>query len=336
MSFTLAELAKLCDASIKGDQSCEIRAVNTLKSARAGEIAFLSNPRYAAQLTATRASAVILRERDSRACPVNALITADPYLAYAQIANHLYPRSGHKAGRHQSAVIGHGCQIDATVSLAAHVVIGDNVRIGAGTRIGPGCVIEDEVVIGPRSLLAANVTLCRRVSVGAGVVLHPGVVIGADGFGFAEDHKTWLKLPQLGAVQIADEVEIGANSTVDRGAIEDTMIGAGVKIDNQVQIGHNVVIGAHTAIAGCAGIAGSAKIGQRCKIGGAVSINGHIDIADEVTIHGMSGVSKSIKSAGVYSSAMPAMDNKIWLRNIARLRQLGAKLKKIKNGPGKE
>ena len=336
MSFTLDELARLCDASIKGERSCEIRALNTLKSARAGEIAFLSNRRYAADLPGTRASAVILSERDSLACPVSALVTEDPYLAYAKIAGHLYPRPGHKPGRHQSAVSGPGCEIDGTVSIGAHAVIGARVRIGAGARIGPGCVIEDEVVIGPRCLLIANVTLCRRVRIGAGVVLHPGVVIGADGFGYAPDHGAWRKIPQLGAVVIGAEVEIGANTTVDRGALEDTLIGPGVKIDNQVQIGHNVVIGADTAIAGCVGIAGSVKIGRRCQIGGACGISGHIEIADDVRLQGMSGVTKSIKSAGVYSAAMPAMQHKTWLKNLACFRRLDAKSKKAGNSPEKE
>lgn len=328
MSFTLAELAELCEAGIKGERSREIRAINTLKSAGEGDIAFLANRRYAADLPGTRASAVILREQDSHACPVSALITRDPYLAYAKIASHLYPRPGHRPGRHQSAVSGPGSEIDGTASIGAHVVIGARVRIGAGTRIGPGCVIEDEVLIGPRCLLVANVTLCRRVRIGAGVVLHPGVVIGADGFGYALDHGAWRKIPQLGAVTIGAEVEIGANTTIDRGALEDTRIGPGVKIDNQVQIGHNVVIGADTAIAGCVGIAGSVRIGRRCQIGGACCINGHIEIADDVRLQGMSGVTQSIKSAGVYSSAMPAMENRAWLRNLARFRRLDAKSNK--------
>ena len=328
MSFTLAELAELCEAGIKGERSREIRAISTLKSAGDGDIAFLANRRYAADLPGTRASAVILREQDSHACPASALITADPYLAYAKIASHLYPRPGHKPGRHQSAVSGSGSEIDDTASIGAHAVIGANVRIGPGTRIGPGSVIEDEVVIGPRCLLIANVTLCRRVRIGAGVVLHPGVVIGADGFGYALDHGAWRKIPQLGAVAVGAEVEIGANTTIDRGALEDTRIGPGVKIDNQVQIGHNVVIGADTAIAGCVGIAGSVRIGRRCQIGGACCINGHIEIADDVRLQGMSGVTQSIKSAGVYSSAMPAMENKAWLRNLARFRRLDAKSKK--------
>ena len=329
MSFTLAELAELCEAGIKGERSREIRAINTLKSAGEGDIAFLANRRYAADLPGTRASAVILREQDSHACPVSALITADPYLAYAKIAGHLYPRPGHRPGRHQSAVSGPGSEIDDTASIGAHVVIGARVRIGAGTRIGPGCVIEDEVRIGPRCLLVANVTLCRRVRIGAGVVLHPGVVIGADGFGYAQDHGAWRKIPQLGAVAVGAEVEIGANTTIDRGALEDTWIGPGVKIDNQVQIGHNVVIGADTAIAGCVGIAGSVRIGRRCQIGGACCINGHIEIADDVRLQGMSGVTQSIKSAGVYSAAMPAMENRAWLRNLARFRQLDAKSRKL-------
>ena len=329
MSFTLAELAELCEAGIKGERSREIRAINTLKSAGEGDIAFLANRRYAADLPGTRASAVILREQDSHACPVSALITQDPYLAYAKIADHLYPRPGHRPGRHQSAVSGPGSEIDDTASIGAHAVIGARVRIGAGTRIGPGCVIEDEVRIGPRCLLIANVTLCRQVRIGAGVVLHPGVVIGADGFGYALDHGAWRKILQLGAVTIGAEVEIGANTTIDRGALEDTRIGPGVKIDNQVQIGHNVVIGADTAIAGCVGIAGSVRIGRRCQIGGACCINGHIEIADDVRLQGMSGVTQSIKSAGVYSAAMPAMENRAWLRNLARFRQLDAKSRKL-------
>jgi len=323
MAFTLEQLAEYIDARVKGDADCRITAINTLQNAGEGDISFLANRRYSRHLPVTGASAVILQADDLPACPTHALIVDDPYIAYAKIANLLY--AGDKTGRgiSPSARIGERCNIAATVCIAANAVIGNNVEIGEHCYIGPGCVIGDEVTMGEDSRLVANITILDRTRIASRVLIHPGVVIGADGFGIAKNEGGWLKIPQIGTVVIGDDVEIGANSTIDRGAIGDTVVEQGVKIDNQVQIGHNVHIGEHTAIAGCTGIAGSTTIGKRCMIGGAVGINGHIEITDDVVITAMSGVARSIKKAGIYSSGPPVItDNGLWRRNSVRFKQL--------------
>lgn len=329
MSATLGELSQVSGARLEGDSDCKINVVNTLKLAKEGEISFLSNRHYANQLAKTNASAVILAEDDLVNCPTNSLVSDTPYLAYAKIANYLYPRVKYSCSIDSSAVIGLSCDIDDSSCISANVVIGNNVVIGANTYIGPGCVIEDNVTIASDCSLVANVTLRFAVVLGKNVTLHPGVVIGADGFGMAQENGHWLNIPQIGSVIIGNNVDVGANSTIDRGAIEDTIIENGVKIDNQVQIGHNVHIGEHTAIAGCTGIAGSTIIGKRCMIAGAVAISGHIQITDDVVVTGMSGVANSIKSPGVYSAGIPITDNKTWRRNVVRFKNLDALFKKI-------
>lgn len=329
MPATLGELSQVSGARLEGDESCQINAVNTLSSAREGEISFLSNRHYASQLPQTNASAVILAESDLKDCPTNSLVSETPYLVYAKIANYLYPGEKLTAYTDKSAIIGSGCNIDDQVYISAHVVIGNNVTIGTGTHIGAGCVIEDNVYIGDNTTIIANVTLRNDVIVGSNVILHPGVVIGAAGFGIAQENAKWINIPQIGSVKIGNNVDVGANTTIDRGAIEDTIISDGVKIDNQVQVGHNVIIGEHTAIAGCTAIAGSTIIGKRCIIAGAVGISGHIEIADDVIITGMSGVANSIKSPGVYSSGLPVTENKTWRRNIIRFKKLDEILKKL-------
>ncbi|MCZ6804670.1 MAG: UDP-3-O-(3-hydroxymyristoyl)glucosamine N-acyltransferase [Proteobacteria bacterium] len=330
MPATLGELSQVSGARLEGDEDCIISSLNTLKLAKEGEISFLSNRHYANQLPQTNASAVILSEEDFKNCPTNSLVSETPYLAYANIAIHLYPKTKRSGYIDESVVFGSDCNIDSSVSISANVVVGNNVVIHSGTTIGPGCVIENNVEIGENTSLHANVTLCHDVILGRNIILHPGVVIGADGFGLVQEKDQWIKIPQIGSVIIDDNVEVGANSTIDRGAIEATIIGPGVKIDNQVQIGHNVVVGENTAIAGCAGIAGSSVIGKRCMIGGAVSISGHIEITDDVIITGMSGVANSIKSPGVYSSGLPIVtDNRIWRKNIIRFKKLDEIIKKI-------
>ena len=329
MTATLAELSKISGARLEGDADCEIVAVNTLSKAGKGELTFLSNRHYANQLAQTNASAVILADEDIDNCPTNSLVSTTPYLAYAKVANYLYPQEQRLGKVDESAAIGKNVSISDSAYISANVVIGDNVNIGSDVYIGPGCVIDNDVNIGKSSKLLANVVLRKAVVVGQNVTLHPGVVIGADGFGMAQENGQWLNIPQIGSVKIGDNVDVGANSTIDRGAIEDTVISDGVKIDNQVQIGHNVIIGEHTAIAGCAGIAGSTVIGKRCMIAGAVAISGHIEIVDDVIITGMSGVANSIKSPGVYSSGLPVTDTKTWRRNIIRFKKLDEILKKL-------
>ncbi len=329
MSATLGELSDVSGAKLVGDSECVITAVNTLGLAKKDEISFLSNRHYAPLLLQTKASAVILAEADLKNCSTNALVSNEPYLVYAKIANYLYPVKRQTGAIDEHAVIGQECSIDDTSTISANVVIGDNVVINAGVYIGPGCVIAENVCIDEDTILYANITVCRDVIIGKNVILHPGVVLGADGFGLAQENGQWLKIPQIGSVTIGDDVEVGANSTIDRGAIGDTIISNGVKIDNQVQIGHNAFVGEDTAIAGCVALAGSAIIGKRCQIGGACSINGHIEITDDVVITGMSGVANSIKSPGIYSSAIPVTENKIWRKNIIRFRKLDEIIKNI-------
>ena len=329
MAATLGELSQISGTRLEGDADCEISAVNTLGLAKTGEISFLSNRHYAYQLPRTNASAVILSEDDFKNCPANSLVSENPYLAYAKIANYLYPKVKLSDYIDKNSIIGSDCQIDSSSYISTNVVIGNNVVIDAGVNIAPGCVIEDNVIIGENTRLFANTTLRHSVVLGKNVTIHPGVVIGADGFGMAQENEQWLNIPQIGSVKIGDNVDVGANSTIDRGAIEDTIISSGVKIDNLVQIAHNVIIGEHTAIAACVGIAGSTVIGKRCLIGGAVGINGHIEIVDDVIITAMSGVANSIKSPGVYSSALIVTDNKTWRRNIIRFKKLDEIIKTI-------
>lgn len=331
MSSRLGEIAEVINAELIGDPGCEISGVGTLKNAGPDQLSFYANRRYSNQLKFTRAAAVVLAPEDAGLCPVSCLLTDDPYLAYVKAVRYLHPDPPLHPGIHPSASIaetaqlGNGVCIGANSSIGAHVVIGNNVFIG------PGCVLGDYAVIGANSRLTANITVCHYVQIGERVLLHPGVVIGADGFGIANDNGQWLKIPQLGSVIISDDVEIGANTTIDRGAIDNTVIEEGVKIDNQVQIGHNTVIGAHTAIAGCAVIAGSVKIGKRCMIGGATAIAGHIEIADGVTITGLSGVTNSIKESGVYSGAMTVTDNRTWRKNMARFRHLDELVRRVQS-----
>ena len=322
MQYTLREIADEIDVELHGDPQCIITDVATLQNAGESALSFLANRRYYRYLNSTKAAAVILSEADQNGCPTNYLIAADPYLSFVKAVRFLNPDRSFNPGISDSAVIGVNSTISPSAFIGPNVVIGDNVNIGDNVYIGPGCVIGDTVIVGDNTTLTANVTLCQDVKLGRRVLLHPGAVIGSDGFGIARDKDAWLKVPQLGSVAIFDDVEIGANATVDRGAIEDTVIEAGVKIDNQVQIGHNVRIGEHTAIAGCAAIAGSVTIGKRCAIGGLAALSGHIDIVDDVTVTGMSGVSNSIKNAGVYSSAPSITDNKTWRKNVARFRKL--------------
>lgn len=330
--YTLRHIAYLIQAELQGDPDTVITGINALDKAKKGDIAFLDNARYQKYLPDTHASAVILSANDSVNCKTNALVTANPYLAYAKVAK-LFEKALTKiAGIHPSAIIGKNCQIHSTASIGPNAVIGDEVIIEADVTIGAHCVIGERSIIGANTRLWSGVTLYHAVNIGRGVIIHSGAVIGSDGFGNANEKGAWFKVPQLGGVRIGDNVEIGANTTIDRGALEDTIIEEGVRLDNQIQIAHNVIIGAHTAIAACTGIAGSAKIGKYCLIGGGVGIAGHIEIADKVMITGMSGITHSIKQPGVYSSTMPAMESKKWWKILAYLHKFAevfTRLRKI-------
>ena len=320
--YSLAELAKRCGAQVRGDASVRIHAVATLEHAGLGSIAFLSNPHYRRYLEKTRASAVILAPGDAEHCRVPALVVENPYLAYARVASMLTPAPPARQGTDESACVHPNAHVAATAWIGQGAVIEEAAVIAAGASIGPNCVVMRATQVGEATRLVANVTLAENVRIGKRVLIHPGAVIGADGFGIARDGERWVKVPQLGSVTVGDDVEIGANTTIDRGALEDTLIGDGVKLDNQIQIGHNVRIGEHTAIAGCAAIAGSARIGRRCMIGGAAGIVGHIEIADDVTVTAMTLVSRSIAEPGVYSGSAPMDRATQWRKNTVRFRQL--------------
>lgn len=330
MPLTLQELSERVGGEVLGGGQVHISTVSSLHSATPGSISFLANRAYKRHLADTKAAAVILRREDADACPVAALLSDNPYLTYAKVAAILCPEPREPAGVHPSAVVADDAQLDSGVWVGPQAVVEAGARIGAGTVIGPGCVVGRGTRIGAESRLVANVTVLHDCVIGQRAILHPGVVIGADGFGIANDRGTWVKVPQLGGVVIGDDVELGANTTVDRGAIEDTVIEDGVKIDNQVQIAHNVRIGAHTAIAGCAGIAGSAKIGSHCAIAGGVGIAGHLEIADGVQITAMALVTKSISEPGVYSSGTPLQPNDLWHKNFARFRKLDEMARRLR------
>jgi UDP-3-O-[3-hydroxymyristoyl] glucosamine N-acyltransferase len=322
MSFTLGELAVRFGCSLKGDPDTRVSHVAALEEAGPDAVTFLANPKYRRHLSKTRAGAVIVEPRLADACPGAALIATNPYATYARIAALLHPVPAMASGVHASAAVDPSAQIDPTAAVGPRAVIEAGVVVGPRAVVGPGCVVMQGTRIGADTRLVANVTLCHHIALGERCLLHPGVVIGADGFGLAPDRGEWIKVPQIGSVQVGNDVEVGANTTIDRGAIEDTVIGDGVKLDNQIQIAHNVRIGAHTVIAGCAGIAGSATVGQRCMIGGMVGIAGHLTICDDVVVTGMSFVSGSIRKPGYYSSGLPIDETARFRKNAARFYQL--------------
>lgn len=320
--YTLAELAGYLNTEITTNRDCVIHGLAALRSAKTGELSFLDNPQYVKHLGETQASAVIIAPDYAEKCPVTSLVVKNPYLAYAKVAA-LFDRTPKPTlGIHTTAVIDPSSQVDPSVSIGANCVIGSRVVIGQDVIIGPGCVICDDCSIADGTRLYPNVTLYHKVTIGKGCIIHSGAVLGADGFGIVKEHGQWIRISQLGGVRIGDNVDIGANTTIDRGALNDTIIEDGVKIDNQVQIAHNVKIGRNTAVAGCTGIAGSAEIGKDCVIGGASSINGHIQITDNVMIAGAGNVAKSITKPGIYSSLMTVQPHHQWRKNLARIHQL--------------
>jgi len=320
--FSLGELAVRFGLTLHGEPGLKVRSVATLSRAESGSLSFLANSRYPRQLETTRATAVVVSAEDAAHSPVAALIHPNPYLAYTRIATLMHPQASHTPGIHPSAVVSSRARAAASASIGPLVVVEDDAEIGERVALGPGCVVQRGARIGADSVLVSRVNLYPGVSLGKRCILHAGAVVGADGFGFAQNSGSWVKVPQVGSVRIGDDVEIGANTTIDRGAIDDTVVEDGVKLDNQIQVGHNVVIGAHTAIAACTGISGSTVIGQRCMIGGMVGFAGHLTIADDVVVTGCSLVSASIKQAGSYSSGMPTVETRLWRRMVAHLRRL--------------
>jgi UDP-3-O-[3-hydroxymyristoyl] glucosamine N-acyltransferase len=321
-SLTLAELAHEFGLSLVGDPATLITGVATLATAGPGQLAFLANPKYRGQLATTRAAAVVLSADAAESSPVPALVARNPYASFARIAARFEPRPERPAGIHPSAVVDASAEIDPTAHVGPFVVIGARSRIGAAAVIGAHSMIGEDCVVGPACHLVARVTLVTRVRLGARVLIHPGAVLGADGFGLAMDQGAWLKVPQLGGVIVGDDCEIGANTTIDRGALGDTVLEEDVRLDNQIQIAHNVHIGAHTAMAGCSAVAGSARIGRYGLIGGGAGVLGHLEICDRVTITAMSLVSHSIREPGEYSSGTPLMDNRAWRKSAVRFKQL--------------
>lgn len=320
--FTLETLAQRFGLEYRGAGATRIDGVATLAGAGDGKLGFLANSAYRRDLAGTRASAVVLRAADADAAPCPVLIARDPYVAFAEIAALFEAQPEAVAGVHPTAIIDPSANIAADASVGPHCSVGARSRIEAGAVLGPGCVIGEDCTVGAHSTLVARVTLVTRVRLGRRVRIHPGAVLGADGFGLAMKAGQWIKVPQLGGVEIGDDCEIGANTCIDRGALEDTRLGVDVRIDNLVQVGHNVVIGDHTAVAGCAAIAGSAKIGRYCLIGGGVGIVGHLSICDKVTLTARSLVTSSIDQPGQYSSGVPLQESRQWRRNAARFRQL--------------
>ena len=330
LGYKLGELAELIGAELRGDPERSVDGVATLAKAGLGDVSFLHNRRYRSDLAATRASAVLLEAEFVPESPTACLVMRNPYVGYAHTAALLNATPPPPQGVHPGARVSDGADIAASASVGANCVIGSRVGIGPRAVIGPGCVLEGDIAIGADAVLVANVTLCCRAQLGERTLVHPGVVIGADGFGIANDDGVWIKVPQLGGVVIGNDVEIGANTTVDRGALDDTVIEEGVKLDNLIQIAHNVHIGAHTAIAACVAIGGSTRIGRRCTIAGAASIAGHLRIADDVHLTATSAVPNSIGTPGVYSSGMPIQENREWRKNVARVRQLDRMARRIR------
>ncbi len=339
MSYTLAEIAVHINAKLVMAKTSEclvtsssISSLATLANAKSGQVAFLANSKYVSQLCATQASAVIVSPEALPQCPVNALVMDNPYMGYALLANLLDTTPAVANGIHQSAVIANDVLLGDNVSIGANTVIESGVHLDDNVSIGAGCFIGENVSIGKGTTLWSNISIYHNVVIGQACLIQANTVIGSDGFGYApvnEKYK-WHKIPQLGSVVIGDHVEIGASTTIDRGALENTIIKDGVILDNQIQIAHNVIIGENTAMAACSVIAGSTIIGKNCTIAGLVGITGHINITDNCVFTGMTMVSKDITNSGVYSSGMPAVLNKEWHKNNARIKRLDNLTKRIK------
>jgi len=323
-ALTLREIVARLGGEAVGEVGAPLTGVATLDSAGPGDIAFLANPKYRGRLATTRAGAVILGPGDRDAAAMPRIVSDNPYAYYARTVALFHPQPAVRPGIHPFAQVDGSASVDANAEIGAFVVIGAGASVGAGAAIGSHCVLGDGVAVGAGTRLHPRVTIYPGCRLGARCIVHSGVVIGADGFGMARDAGAWVKIPQVGGVRIGDDVEIGANTTIDRGALDDTIIEDGVKLDNLIQVAHNCVIGAHTVIAGCTGISGSVTIGRHCMIGGGVGFVGHIGICDHVTISGMSLITKSITQPGTYTSAIPFMPHAEWLRNAVHLRHLDA------------
>lgn len=327
--FTLPEIAARFGGEVRADNGVVIRQVASLTNAGADQIAFLTDARYLPALATTGAGAVLLPPRYADATTLPRIITDNPYAYYAKVSALLNPETAQQMVVDPAASVSSNAVVAANVNIAAHAVVSDGASIGEQVKIGPGCYIGENVEIGEGSRLYANAVVYAGCKIGKNCIIHAGAVIGADGFGHADDNGQWVKIPQIGRVILGDNVEVGANTTIDRGTMDDTVIEDGVKLDNLIQIGHNCHIGAHTVIAGCAGIAGSAHIGRHCKIGGAAMILGHLEIVDDVTISPGSMITRSIAKPGTYTALMPFQAHRDWLLNAAHIRHLDATIERI-------
>lgn len=322
-SLTLADIARHLDVPLSGNAQTPIRGLATLKDAEPDQIAFLTNRAYLKDLATTRAGAVLLHPEHSKTCPVPRLELDNPYLGYARLSQLFDPLPARdRTGIHPAAVVADDATLGEGTCVAANAVIESGAVLGERVVVGPGSVVGADSQLGEGSRLHANVTVCHGVVIGKRAILHSGCVIGGDGFGFAHDGGAWHKIAQLGGVVLGDDVEVGSCSSIDRGALGDTLIGSDVKIDSQVQIAHNVQIGDHSALAGCVGIAGSTRVGKHCMLGGGVGLSGHLTLCDGVQVTGMSLVTNSIHASGVYSSGTGAMENHQWRKNAVRFKQL--------------
>lgn len=330
MQYSLAEIVAQLGGELVGDGNQKVSRLASLQHAKSGEISFLSNPKYAAQLQYTNASAVIVDVAHKNSTPLSKIVTDSPYTYFAKLSALMNPPPELVIGVAKTAAIHASVVIPSTCSIGEHCTLGKNVVLGEHVVLAAGVVIGDGVSIGEGSKLAPNVVVYQQCVIGKFCNIAAGVVIGADGFGYAEDKGAWVKIPQVGRVIIEDNVDIGANTTIDRGALDDTVIEVGVKLDNLIQIGHNCRIGAHTVIAGCVGIAGSAKIGKHCKIGGAAMILGHLEIADGVTITPGSMITRSLNKADTYTALMPFQAHDDWLKTAAQIRHLDTLSERVK------
>lgn len=330
MSISVGELAVQFGCELVGDPAATVSRISTLSNADSESLSFFANNAYREQLRQTTAAAVLVRPDDASDCPVNALLADDPYLAYAKIANVLYPFPDLVAGMHDSVVVASGSRVSDSAQVSANVFIDTDCVIGERVFIGPGVVLGPRCRIGDDTRLLANVTLVQDVTTGKRCIVHPGAVLGSDGFGNAKGDAGWVKVPQVGGVLIGNDVEIGANTTVDRGAIDDTVIGNGVRLDNLIQIAHNVQIGDHTAMAAFTGVSGSTIIGKRCMFGGQSGIVGHINICDDVVVGGATMISKDVSEPGFYTASFPAEKDRDWKRQVARFRRMDDLVKRIR------
>lgn len=321
-TIKLGQLAEFLGATLRGDKDKDINGLATLQEAGPDQISFLANPQYRKFLVDTQAAAVLLKPADADSFTGNALLVPDPYLAYARISHLFDPKPKAAAGIHPTAVIAADAVVDPAASVGAFAVIESGARIAAQVTIGAQCFIGARCEIGEGGWLAPRVTLYHDVRIGKRVVIQSGAVLGGEGFGFANEKGVWQKIAQIGGVTIGDDVEIGVNTAIDRGALADTRIGNGVKLDNQIQIAHNVQIGDHTAMAACVGISGSTKIGKHCMLAGGVGLVGHIEICDGVFITGMTMVTHSITEPGSYSSGTAMQPAAEWRKSAARLRKI--------------